>query len=176
MWFCCVGGGISATGFYFDGVVAGLAGTAGKVGGAEVLEVVAVYLAFWCVMIGVAGGAGGAATVGGCVGGGAKLWMDAVGFDGIIGSSSTEVMMLRFLIVVEVDEVFFIGVERAARGNNFASRHSRPWRWVHTSDGFVNIDVDIGFVYDFPANCSANIRCRGLNCYILADEFFDNIF
>jgi hypothetical protein len=57
------------------------------------------------------------------LGGRVKLWMVTIGFDCLRGGGSAERMMLHFLVFVEVDEVFFIGGQRAASGNDFASRY-----------------------------------------------------
>ncbi len=59
----------------------------------------------------------------GFLGGRAKLWVDAVGFDGIRGGGSSEAVMLRFL-AVEVNQVFFVGRERIPWGDHFASGYS----------------------------------------------------
>ena len=148
--FCGVGSRAYAAGFYLDGVVAGLSRAAGQVGGAEVFEVVAVNCPFWNALVGITGGAGRAAKMEGFLRGRAKFRVDAVGFDGVGGGSSLEGVVLRFLVVVEVDEILFVRSKRIARGNDFASRHSRPRRWVHTSYSSVNVDVDVGFIDDFP--------------------------
>ena len=60
--------------------------------------------------------------------------------------------MMSFLVVIEVDEILFVGGERGARCDHFTSRYSGPWRWIHASDGFMDIDVYIRFVYDLSTD------------------------